>query len=168
MALSALLGQPANWGEKNLISKNIQGSQGVHSQIPNTWIYSNYGLKLLVQIPSTSANQSWGSQFQHKETRWNLQNLKSLLSNRQNSVAKTELGAMSPRMDSATLSITTSFYFLCPLLYSLHTSRFCNTWESSSTKSSILIYTTDNQKTFSLCTKLLVQGWLRLISPAST
>lgn len=168
MALSTLLGQPANWGEKSLISKTIQWFQAVHSQIPNTWICSNYRLKLPVQIPNTSTNQSWEYQFLHKETRWNLQNPKSLSSSRQNSVAKTELGPMYPQMDSATLSIPTSFYFLCTLLYLLHTSRFCNTWESSSTKSSILLYTTDDQKTSSLCTKFLVKGWLRLISPAST
>lgn len=133
MAISTLLGQPANWGKISLISKNIQGSHGVHSPIPNSWICSNYRLRLPLKISSTSANQSWGTQFQHKETRCHLQNLKSPLSNRKNSTSMTESGPMSPWMDSATLPITTSFYFLYPLLYALHTSRFCSTWESSRT-----------------------------------
>lgn len=127
MAISTLLGQPGNWGKISFISKNIQESHDVHSPIPNSWIYLNYRLGLPLQIPSSSANQSWGTQFQHKETRWNLKNLKALLSNRQNPASMTQSGPTSPWMDSATLPITISFYFLYPLLYWLHTSRFCNT-----------------------------------------
>lgn len=161
MAISTLLEQPANWRKISLVSKNIQGSQDVHSPIPNSWICSNYRLGLPLQISSTSANQSWGTQFQHKEIRRNLQNLKSLLSNRQNTASMTESGPMSPWMDSATLPITTSFYFLYPLLYSLHTSRFCNTWESSSTEKAGFSFT-------QLKCMHQIRGWLRLISQTST
>lgn len=114
MAISTLLEQPANWRKISLVSKNIQGSQDVHSPIPNSWICSNYRLGLPLQISSTSANQSWGTQFQHKEIRRNLQNLKSLLSNRQNTASMTESGPMSPWMDSATLPIQLPFISYTP------------------------------------------------------
>lgn len=90
---------------------------------------------------STSANQSWGIQFQHKERALNLQNLMSLLSNRQNSASMTESGPVSPWMHSATSPIPTFFYFLYPLPYSLHASRFHNTWGSSSTDKAGLSFT---------------------------
>lgn len=73
MTLSALhLQQPVRWSEESLRSKSIQGSQGAQPQKPQVWICSSYGLMLFVSIPSISTNQSWGSQFQHKETRWNM------------------------------------------------------------------------------------------------
>lgn len=135
MAISTLLGQPANWGKISVISKNIPGSQGGHSPIPNKYVQiiglgylhkypSNY--KLLLQI-------SLGVPSFNIKKRDEIFKILSHCWAPDKTLHQWQSQDPCPQMDSATLPIATSFYFLHLLLYSLHTPRFCNTRESSST-----------------------------------